>query len=201
MDLAIEHSRGSDSALETPIWQELCSRLESIGRDDLVAQQQALTRTSGRSPKGGQRALNELLARTFPPDAWLHNSRVFLPRPALPSWRLSFIQEEVGVVVCTQNVGYLAQKLLTLQIAAGRATESRWPPAAVAVGVLLVPTAELKTWSRMDSSVTTYRDAVAQNVGLEGVLSAPMVIVGLDARSHGSIWEPTRSFPGGSASN
>jgi hypothetical protein len=198
VDLAIEHSRGSDSALEADLWDELCRRLERIGRDDLIAQQQTLARISGRSPKGGQRALNELLARTFPADGWLHDSRVFRPRPALPSWRLSFLQDRVGVVVCTQNVGYLAQKLLTLQIAAGRETESRWPPSAVDVGVLLVPTEELKTWSRMDSSVTTYRDALAQNVGLESVLSAPIAIVGLDARTDGTVWEPTKVFPGGS---
>jgi hypothetical protein len=66
VDLAIEHSRGSDSALEADLWDELCRRLGRIGRDDLIAQQQTLARISGRSPKGGQRALNELLARTSP---------------------------------------------------------------------------------------------------------------------------------------
>jgi hypothetical protein len=200
VELAIEHSRGSESVLETALWDELCRRLERIGPEDLIAQQQTLTRTSGRSPKGGQRALNEVLTRTFRSDEWLHDSRVFRPRPALPGWRLSFLQDSVGVVVCTQNVGYLAQKLLTLQIAAGRETEARWPPSAVKAGVLLVPTEELKTWSRMDSSVTTYRDALAQNVGLEGILSAPIAIVGLDARTAGIVWEPTSVFPGGSAS-
>jgi hypothetical protein len=200
VDLAIEHSRGSDLRLQTPLWDEMCRELERVGRDELIARQQTLTRTSGRSPKGGQRALNEVLDRTFPSEGWLHDSRVFRPRPALPGWRLSFLRDRVGVVVCTQNVGYLAQKLLTLQIAAGRETESRWPPSAVDVGVLIVPTEELKTWSRMDSSVTTYRDALAQNVGLESVLSAPIAIVGLDARSDGIVWEPTSVFPGGSAS-
>lgn len=200
MDLAIEHSRGSDLLLETPLWDELRLRLERIEAGTLIAQQRVLTASSSRSPKGGQRALNEVLTRTFTTDEWLHDSRVFRPRPALPSWRLSFTQGPVGVVVCTQNVGYLAQKLLTLQVAAGPETESRWPPSAVDVGVLLVPTVEFKTWSRMDSSVTTYRDALAQNVGLEGILSAPIAIVGLDARTDGLVWGPTSVFPGSSAS-
>lgn len=200
MDLAIEHSRGSDLRLQGPLWDRMCRELERIGRDDLIGQQRTLTHASGRAPKGGQRALNDVLGRTFPSEEWLHDSRVFRPRPALPSWRLSFQRERIGVIVCTQNVGYLAQKLLTLQIAAGRETESRWPPSTVDVGVLLVPTEELKAWSRMDSSVTTYRDALAQNVGLESVLSAPIALVGLDARSNGTVWEPTSVFPGGSAS-
>ena len=197
MQVAVEHSRGSDILLEgAPTWHQLLETLDRIDRDTLVARQLTLSRGPTQPPKGGQRALNDLLVGLLEPMDWTTNSRVFRPRPSLPPWRLSFHRDSIGVVVCTQNVGYLAQKLLTLQIAAGPPSESRWGPSAVDVGALLVPTSDLKSWSRMDSSVATYGDAIAQNDGLSSVLSAPIAILGLDARTAGALWERTDVFPG-----
>ncbi len=200
MQVVIEHSRGSDTLLEgSSTWHQLLDTLDRINRQALVGRQVALSRGPAQPPKGGQRALNDLLASLLAPMDWTANSRVFRPRPSLPPWRLSFHRDSIGVVVCTQNVGYLAQKLLTLQIAAGPPSESRWGPSVMDVGALLVPTADLKSWSRMDSSVATFADAMAQNDGLSTVLTAPIAVLGLDARTAGSLWERTDAFPGGAA--
>lgn len=179
-------------------WSELLESVRAVNRDMIVGRQ-----TSSESrPKGGQTALRSVLSSRLEDRGWsTRNLGIFRRDLQLPSFfKLDFRKGPLGVVMSTQNAGYLVRNLTNLQLAAG--PESSQMRTSVELGVLLIPTERHKAWSRMDSSVATYEDAKNALQGLSTLLTAPISILGLDAAEgdgNGVPWEATGLdvFPGG----
>jgi hypothetical protein len=175
-------------------WSELVDVLRGIGRDHLVGRQLSFDPL----PRGGQTSLRSVLKSRFEDRGWsVDDPGIFRKELDLPTFfRVNFRKGPVGVIVSTQNEGYLVRNLTNLQLAAG--PEAPEITTSVELGVLLLPTEQHKAWSRMDSSVATFEDAVKTLHSLRTLLTAPISIVGLAAAEEDSVWEAAgrEVFPG-----
>jgi hypothetical protein len=177
-------------------WSELIHIVRGIARDEIVGRQLHF----GSRPIGGQSALQSVLKSRFNDRGWSVNDvPIFRKQLQLPSFfKINFCKGPVGIVVSTQNRGYLVRNMTNLQLAAGPVAPEI--TGSVELGVLLIPTEQHKAWSRMDSSVATFEEAVKTLHSLRTLLTAPIAIVGLDAAETKNPWEAVgrEVFPGSS---
>lgn len=174
-------------------WEQLRTSISRISRDAVVGRQQEVSRSRGSVPVGGQTAMNSLFVSHLEPAGWRRNRRVF-QGDHLPSWKIDFFKAPVAVEVSFEHVKYLPGVFMSLAIVAGPARP--FVSTSGDVGVVLLATEALKAWSRMDSAVGTFEQAVAWMDALAPLLPSPLVLVGLHPRTDSSTWEATDAFPG-----
>lgn len=191
MEYQIENFRHAHELLrDLPAWHSLRSVLEAVDADRIVATQAALSAVRPRAPRGGQTAINLLIADLLREEGgWIPQPRLFLD-PELREWRMDFLRDQVGVEISFNHAEAIAWQFTRLNIA-GESERVR-PEARISAGVVVTATRSLKAWSRMDSAVGTFDSFQAWLREMKPILPIPIMLVGLDATG----WTATGAFAG-----
>lgn len=185
-----------------PAWVELQTVLKGISRQDVVTAQAAHVRAwmAGQRknpPTGGQTAVNAIIHERLEARGWATQVPVIPTedgRGVVPYWSMDFLRDDIGVEVSFNNAGVLPQNLLRMSVKAESYRLRR--DEMIRLGILVVASAGLKEWSKMDATVHTFDQVVRVLEFVTFSVPTPMVLVGLNNSSDGSPWGSTILFPG-----
>ena len=185
-----------------PAWVELQEVLTGISRQDVVEEQAIYVRAwlAGRRknpPTGGQTAVNAIIHQRLEASGWETQVPVIPSedgRVVVPYWSMDFRRDDIGVEVSFNNAGVLPQNLLRLSVKAESYRLERHE--MIRLGILVVASAGLKVWSKMDGTVHTFDQVVRVLEFVTFSVPTPMVLVGLRNFSDGGLWGDTILFPG-----
>lgn len=168
-------------------WHELDDVVRNISRDDILAMQ-ATFAAVGRTPKGGQTAINALFHERL--IGWVRQPHLFGADPTFREWKMDFLNAGIGVEVSFNHAEAIAWQLTRLTIAGE--SSSVVPESRIDVGVVITAARSLKSWSRMDGAVGTFDVFSAWLYQMKPILPVPILLLGLKAEG----WIPTDLFPG-----
>ena len=186
-----------------PAWVELQEVLSGISRRDVVVGQAAyvgawMAGERQNPPTGGQTALNAIIHGRLQERGWQTQVPVIPSedgRGVVPYWSMDFLRDDIGVEVSFNNAGVLPQNLLRMSVKAESYRLRR--DEMIRLGILIVASAGLKEWSRMDATVHTFDQVVRVLDFVTFSVPTPMVLVGLNnSADGGNIWPDTFLFPG-----
>lgn len=204
MDFRTESYRwGLEHLHETnPAWRELQEVLRSIDRQEIIAIQAEyfdawMRGERATPPAGGQTTVNRLIEARLADLGWETQVPVIPAedgRGPVPYWSMDFIKDRIGLEVSFNNAGVLPQNLLRMSVKA----ESHLlnPDEMIRLGILIVATEDLKTWSRMDSTVHTFEQVRRVLRYVTFSVPTPIVVVGLNNSTQGEAWPVTDLFQG-----
>lgn len=191
MDYVIHDFRHASKLLQDhPAWLALDEAIRLIDREGIIAVQRRLGTSGARVPKGGQIALNLMLADLLrEEDGWTHQPRLFRSQE-LELWKMDFLRERVGVEVSFNHAEAIPWQFTRLNIAGE--SERVIPESRIDVGVVITASRSLKAWARMDSAVGTFDRFESWLREMKPILPIPIQLVGLEAEG----WEVTDVFAG-----
>ena len=175
--------------LHRPAWAELRGVIASITPAEILEAHEAIARR-GRSPAGGQSAINSIFRDRLEPHGWEGEPRLFDDSPDLRRWKMDFLKDRVGVEVSFNHAEAIPWTFTRLNIA-GESTTVR-EGHRIDAGVAMFATERLKKWARMDSAVGTFSLACAWLEIMKPIMPIPILVLGLDAEG----WEATDLFRG-----
>ena len=178
----------------TPYWNEICDALHAIGEDEIVSAFEA----SHRRAKSISQVLNQLIKRELVARGWKSESPIFADEEFAAEetgiWRVDFAKKELSVEVAFNHRSDIAWNLIKPTLA----SELNHVEKAIqtAGGVIVAATRDMKAAGGFDSAIGTYEDYVQYLKPLRTLLTAPMIVVGLEAPKtfrveHDTVVDPT----------
>jgi len=166
----------------SPLLDEILDALTSITDVDITTKfGQAATR-AGKGPKSISAALNVLIREKLGPT-WGAESPIFQDAAYSSkkdrAWRLDFAKGDVSVEVAFNHGEAIAWNLLKPVLAGElnhvkKARQTRF-------GVIVCATAELKAAGNLDGAVGEYEKILRYLTPLHGILTVPLLVIGLCA--------------------
>lgn len=162
-------------------WLEICDAIAEIGDEDIIREFEG----NPREAKSISQAINRLIKARLVAKGWLTESFIFADREyaeqARGVWRLDFTKEHLCVEVAFNHRSDISWNMLKPTLA----SELNHVLKAVQAdgGVIVAATQELKDAGGFDNAVGTFEDYVQYLKPLSQILTAPLMIVGLEAPS------------------
>lgn len=165
------------------LWLEICDALSSIEDEDIILEFES----NAREAKSISQSINRLIKERLVARGWKSESYIFAEEEYAESargvWRLDFAKDVLAVEVAFNHRSDISWNLLKPTLA----SELNHVLKAIQAdgGVIITATKDLKDAGGFDSAVGTYEDYVQYLRPLSQILTAPLIIVGL---------EPPRTF-------
>lgn len=161
------------------LWDEIQLALDSISDEMIIAEFE----NEAREAKSISQAINSLVKKELIDLGWTPESYIFADdeyaRNAKGNWRLDFAKGEISVEVAFNHRSDIAWNLIKPTLA----SELNHVQKAIqtSAGVIIAATQEMKVAGGFDNACGTYEDYVQYLKPFSGILSAPLLIVGLEA--------------------
>jgi hypothetical protein len=161
------------------LWEEIDDAVTSV-TDDMIADEFT---TEARQAKSISQAINRLLKTEFLKRDWQSESYIFADekyaRNAKGTWRLDFAKDRLSVEVAFNHRSDISWNMIKPTLA----SELNHVDKAIQTdgGVIITATEEMKKTGGFDSACGTFEDCVQYLRPMGMVLTAPLVIVGLEA--------------------
>jgi len=154
---------------------ELFSIIESISDDDLIR-----GFLSQGPSKSISRTINELLKERLTLAGWIPEAAIFQDDAYLGKrWRLDFAKKPISVEVAFNHGEAIAWNLIK-PVLASRLNHVK-KDVQTEVGIVICATDALKTAGNFDSAVGEYEKFIRYLPPLQEVLTAPILLIGLEA--------------------
>ena len=160
-------------------WLEICDAIDEISDESIIQEFES----NPREAKSISQAINRLIKTHLVAKGWLSESFIFADREyaeqARGVWRLDFTKRHLCIEVAFNHRSDIAWNMLKPTLA----SELNHVLKAVQAegGVIIAATQELKDAGGFDSAVGTFEDYVQYLRPLSQILTAPLMIVGLEA--------------------
>lgn len=160
-------------------WLEICDAIDQISDEDVIGEFQ----NNPREAKSISQAINRLIKQQMVARGWTPESFIFADREYAEQskgvWRLDFTKRHLCMEVAFNHRSDISWNMLKPTLA----SELNHVLKAVQAdgGVIVTATQELKEAGGFDSAVGTFEDYVQYLKPLSQILTAPLMIVGLEA--------------------
>lgn len=162
-------------------WHEIEDALSSITEEMIIEEFEG----SKRKAKSISEAVNVLIKRELVKRGWNPESYIFADDAyrgsgnAKGTWRLDFAKGSLSVEVAFNHRSDIAWNLIKPTLA----SELNHVEKAIQTsgGVIVTATRDMKAAGGFDNAVGTYEDYVQYLKPMRGMLSAPLVVIGLEA--------------------
>jgi len=161
------------------LWSEVCDALSGITDEQVIHEFESSTRQA----KSISEALNRLIKRGLVARGWTPESFIFADEEyaerAKGVWRLDFAKQPLCIEVAFNHRSDIAWNLIKPTLA----SELNHVLKAIQAdgGIIIAATQGLKEAGGFDPAVGTYEDYVQYLKPLRQILTAPLMIVGLEA--------------------
>ena len=183
MDFTVHPHRNADLIFSGrdeiwPEWLEICDVVAEITDDDIISEFEA----NPRDAKSISQAINRIIKRKLTARGWSHEVFIFADeeyaQQARGVWRMDFAKEHLCVEVAFNHRSDISWNLLKPTLA----SELNHVLKAMQAdgGVIIAATRGLKEAGGFDNAVGTYEDYVQYLKPLSQILTAPMMLVGLE---------------------
>lgn len=157
-------------------WTELLRTIESISDDEIIDAHEL----NARIPKGLSVALNKVIKEKLVSIGWKAESKIFNDEEySNKSWRLDFANENISIEVAFNHGEAIAWNLVKPTIASELNHVQKEIKTDIAI--IICATKELKTIGGFDSATGEFEKFERYLDPLRGLLTVPMVIIGLEA--------------------
>lgn len=160
-------------------WHEICDAIDGISDDDVIREFES----NPREAKSISQAINRLIKARMVAKGWVAESFIFADEEYAEHsrgiWRLDFTKRHLCMEVAFNHRSDISWNMLKPTLA----SELNHVLKAVQTdgGVIVAATQELKDAGGFDSAVGTFEDYVQYLQPLSQILTAPLMIVGLEA--------------------
>ena len=159
-----------------PKWNELLKTIESITDKEIVIAHEENPRT----PKGLSVALNKVIKEKLISVGWISESKIFSDEEYTnKSWRLDFANENISIEVAFNHGEAIAWNLVKPTIASELNHVKKEIKTDIAI--IICATKDLKTKGGFDGATGEFEKFERYLDPLRGLLTVPMVIIGLEA--------------------
>jgi len=159
-----------------PKWNELLKTIESITDKEIVIAHEENLRT----PKGLSVALNKVIKEKLISVGWIPESKIFSDEEYTnKSWRLDFANENISIEVAFNHGEAIAWNLVKPTIASELNHVKKEIKTDIAI--IICATKDLKTKGGFDGATGEFEKFERYLDPLRGLLTVPMVIIGLEA--------------------
>ena len=162
-------------------FSELMEVISNISDADLIAKHTGYGATNiEKTPKSLSKAINDLLKERFEAKEWQSESGIFQDSKYQgDTWRLDFAKDDISVEVAFNHASVIAWNLTKPVIA----SELNHVEKAIQtkIGVIITATNELKKYGGFDGAIGTYEKFLDYLPPLRNMLTAPLLIIGLEA--------------------
>lgn len=184
MQFEIHGHRHGDVILTTlepyhTLWLEICNALDEITDDDIIDEFEQ----ESREAKSISQALNRLIKRELVKRGWHPESYIFADEEyaerAKGVWRLDFAKGPICVEVAFNHRSDISWNLIKPTLA----SELNHVIKAIQAdgGIIITATQAMKAAGGFDNAVGTFEDYVQYLKPLSTILTAPLIVVGLEA--------------------
>ena len=195
-------------------WEDLCSVIQSITREMVINQQEAIA-SKRKRPKGAQMAMNALFKQELSRAPWESESLLFerdylFGNSKTTGWKMDFLIRGnpliqgsetdfgMGVEVAFNHAEAMPWTLIRMNLAAQ--FEDIRKESRIDVGVGIFASESFKLWGRLDGTVGTFEQAQRWLSISRHAIPTPIVLIGLNPRDSVDTpeWEDpgTEVFPG-----
>jgi hypothetical protein len=158
------------------IWNELLFTIDSITDEEIIQAHENNTRV----PKGLSVALNKIIKEKLVSIGWSAESKIFNDEEySNKSWRLDFANETLSVEVAFNHGEAIAWNLVKPTIASELNHVQKEIKTDIAI--VICATKNLKTLGGFDGATGEFEKFERYLDPLRGLLTVPMVIIGLEA--------------------
>lgn len=160
-------------------WYEVCDAIKAVSDEDIINEFES----NAREAKSISQAINRLIKREMVARGWKPESYIFADeqyaQQAKGVWRIDFAKEHLCVEVAFNHRSDISWNLLKPTLA----SELNHVLKAMQAegGIIIAATQDLKAAGGFDSAVGTFEDYVQYLKPLSQILTAPLMIVGLEA--------------------
>ncbi|MCF0231865.1 MAG: hypothetical protein HUJ63_06300 [Enterococcus sp.] len=161
------------------LWNEIRDCLDAVSEEMIISTFQHSTRKA----KSISEAINKLLKEEFIKKGWNSESYIFADeeyaRKSKGTWRLDFAKDKLSVEVAFNHRSDISWNLIKPTLA----SELNHVDKAIQTsgGVIITATENMKRDGGFDSACGTYEDYVQYLRPMSLMLTAPLMIVGLEA--------------------
>ena len=162
-------------AVHQKLFGEVQAILDSISEDELKAKHLSYPNT----PMSLSKAINDVIKEKFIAAGWKDESAIFQDAEYQQErWRLDFAKEPISIEVAFNHGEAIAWNLLKPVLA----SELNHVKKAIQTdaGIIITATAELKEAGAFDGAVGEYEKVLRYLKPLGTILTAPLVIIGLE---------------------
>ena len=167
-----------------PLYQEVCSAIHSISERDIVDAYNTIQRESKKSIS---QPINNLIKERLTSFGWAAESPIFEDpeynnkKTERTTWRLDFAKEEISIEVAFNHGEATSWNLLKPVMA----SELNHVKKAIqtSAGIIICATKDLKTAGNFDGAVAEYEKILRYLKPMYNLLTAPLLIIGLEAPS------------------
>lgn len=179
------------------LWREIQEAIENVTEQRLVQHFQENYENPGKAKKSISESINQILKIELVETGWLAEAPIFRDADfGEGKWRLDFAKSTpapktdsrpyesgntsgISVEVGFNHSGSIAWNLIKPVIA----SELNHVQKAIqtSVGVVICATANLRDAGGFDGAIGTFEDYVSHLVPLRDIISAPVIVVGLEA--------------------
>jgi len=157
-------------------WTELLTTISSITDEEIIIAHEA----NPRIPKGLSVALNKIIKEKLIALGWLSESKIFSDEEySNKSWRLDFANENISIEVAFNHGEAIAWNLVKPTIASELNHVKKEIKTDIAI--VICATKDLKTKGGFDGATGEFEKFERYLDPLRGLLTVPMVIIGLEA--------------------
>jgi len=157
-------------------WKELLETIEAITDEEIIEAHQA----NARIPKGLSVALNKVIKEKLVAIGWVAESRIFNDEEySNKSWRLDFANENISIEVAFNHGEAIAWNLVKPTIASELNHVQK--DIKTDIAIVICATKDLKTKGGFDGATGEFEKFERYLDPLRGLLTVPMVIIGLEA--------------------
>lgn len=161
-------------------FSELMTIISDITDNELIAKHESYGLHNIEStPKSLSIALNEILKEKFEAYEWVSESGIFQDNMYQgDTWRLDFAKDDISIEVAFNHSSVIAWNLIKPVLA----SELNHVEKAIQtkIGVLITATNDLKRLGGFDGAIGTYEKYLDYLPPLRNVLTAPLLIIGLE---------------------
>lgn len=159
---------------------ELLEVISEITDEDLINKHNSYGVTNiEKTPKSLSKAINDLLKERFEAKDWQSESRIFQDKLYQgDAWRLDFAKGDISIEVAFNHASVIAWNLTKPVIACElnhveKAIQTK-------IGVIITATEDLKQIGGFDGAIGTYEKFLDYLAPLMNILTAPLLIIGLE---------------------
>ncbi|WP_324172166.1 BglII/BstYI family type II restriction endonuclease [Sulfurimonas sp.] len=157
-------------------WNELLETIESITDEEIIEAHES----NKRVPKGLSVALNKVIKKKLIDIGWKSESRIFNDNEySNKSWRLDFANDNISIEVAFNHGEAIAWNLVKPTIASELNHVQKEIKTDIAI--VICATKNLKTLGGFDGATGEFEKFERYLDPLRGLLTVPMVIIGLEA--------------------
>ncbi|DAB28677.1 MAG: hypothetical protein A2513_10485 [Sulfurimonas sp. RIFOXYD12_FULL_33_39] len=157
-------------------WEELLLAISSIKDSEIIEAHES----NKRVPKGLSIALNKVLKEKLTSIGWIAESKIFNDNEySNKSWRLDFANESMSIEVAFNHGEAIAWNLVKPTIASELNHVVKEIQTDIAI--VICATKDLKTKGGFDGATGEFEKFERYLDPLRGLLTIPMVIIGLEA--------------------